>query len=139
QKARFVTTIHQESLRLTGLLDEILDLSALERGERSWENAPVDPDAALDRAVDVCAPLMRQRGMRLSFGERAAGAMVTGEAGRLAQVLISLLINAAKYNDAADPEVKVSTRITGGDFTIEIADNGPGIDESEHGLIFEKF
>src|SRR5690606_19088424 len=39
---RFVSTIHKESLRLTSLLDEILDLSALERGERAWENRPID-------------------------------------------------------------------------------------------------
>ncbi|HCE21632.1 MAG TPA: sodium:solute symporter, partial [Hyphomonas sp.] len=35
-RAKFVSTIHKESLRLTSLLDEILDLSALERGERAW-------------------------------------------------------------------------------------------------------
>src|SRR5690606_32188859 len=53
QRQRFITTIHQESLRLTKLLDEILDLSALERGERSWRNVPVDAEEALDRAVAV--------------------------------------------------------------------------------------
>ena len=40
QRERFVSTIHHESLRLTKLLDEILDLSALEQGERGWENVP---------------------------------------------------------------------------------------------------
>ena len=54
QRQRFVSTIHQESLRLTKLLDEILDLSALERGERAWDNVPVDAEAALDRAIEVC-------------------------------------------------------------------------------------
>src|SRR5690606_38092907 len=46
QRQRFISTIHHESLRLTKLLDEILDLSALERGERNWQNAPVDAEAA---------------------------------------------------------------------------------------------
>ena len=62
QRQHFVSTIHQESLRLTKLLDEILDLSALERGERTWENVPIDAEAALDRALTVCEALLRQRG-----------------------------------------------------------------------------
>ncbi len=61
ERQRFLSTIHTESLRLTQLLDEILDLSALERGEKVWTNTPVDVVSAMDRAVSVCESLARQK------------------------------------------------------------------------------
>lgn len=139
ERKRFVSTIHQESLRLTKLLDEILDLAALERGERGWQNVPIDAEAAFDRAIEVCQALARQRGMRLDVGGRASSAMVVGEADRLCQVLINLISNAIKYNDADRPVVEVRSAVTGKGYTIEIADNGPGIAKAERKLIFEKF
>ncbi len=139
QRQHFVGTIHQESLRLTKLLDEILDLSALERGERTWENVPVDAEAALDRALTVCEALLRQRGVKVELGERAPPTMVEGDADRLCQVFINLISNAVKYNDSDAPVIRVTSWVKGGSYVADIADNGPGIAKGERKLIFEKF
>ncbi|MFD1252014.1 Alkaline phosphatase synthesis sensor protein PhoR [Devosia equisanguinis] len=139
QRQRFVKTIHQESLRLTKLLDEILDLSALERGERSWQNVPVDAEEALTRALSVCDALLRQRGMRVEMGERASTTMVQGDADRLCQVFINLVSNAVKYNEAEEPVVRVSSTVRSGSYVVEIADNGPGISKRNRKMVFEKF
>jgi Na+/proline symporter/nitrogen-specific signal transduction histidine kinase len=139
ERQKFVSTIHQESLRLTNLLDEILDLSALERGERDWENTPIDAEAALERAVRVCDALARQRAMRVSLGERAATAIVAAEPNRLSQVLINIISNAIKYNNSADPSVTVRSWVDGGRYAVEICDNGPGIARADRTKIFEKF
>ncbi len=139
QRQRFLSTIHQESMRLTKLLDEILDLSALERGERTWQNAPVDAEDALNRALSVCDALLRQRGMKVELGERAHTTMVEGDADRLCQVFINLISNAVKYNDADTPIVRVSSSVRAGNYIVEVADNGPGIRKSESKFIFEKF
>src|SRR5690606_25287267 len=139
QRQRFISTIHQESLRLTKLLDEILDLSALQRGERSWQKVPVDAEAALDRAVEVCDALLRQKGLRVQFGERARATMVEGDGDRLCQVFINLISNAVKYNDADDPVVQISSAVRSGQYVVEVADNGPGISKTNRKLIFEKF
>lgn len=139
QRQHFVSTIHQESLRLTRLLDEILDLSALERGERNWDNLPVDAEAALERALQVCDALLRQRGMRVEQGERASRTMVEGDADRLCQVFINLVSNAVKYNNAQAPVLRVTSAVRAGSYVVEIADNGPGIPKTDRKLIFEKF
>jgi Na+/proline symporter/nitrogen-specific signal transduction histidine kinase len=139
EQRRFVSTIHQESLRLTKLLDEILDLSALERGERGWVNVPTDVEAALTRAVEVCDGLARQRGIRFEIGPRAGAAQVSGEADRLCQVLINLISNAIKYNDADDPVVQIRSSVGKRHHIIEIADNGPGIAPRDRRRIFDKF
>jgi len=138
-RARFVSTIHEESLRLTRLLDEILDLSALERGERRWENRPTDAERALTRALDICRPMAEQRGLRIDIGPRAGQAMVNGELDRLAQVFINLISNAIKYNDADRPLVSVTSAIARRRYVVEIADNGPGIPPADRKRIFEKF
>lgn len=139
QRQRFVSTIHQESLRLTKLLDEILDLSALERGERNWQSTTVDAEAALSRAIDVCDALLRQKGMRVEIGKRARPTLVEGDADRLCQVFINLISNAVKYNNADDPVVRITSATRAGSYLVDVADNGPGISRSDGKLIFEKF
>jgi Na+/proline symporter/nitrogen-specific signal transduction histidine kinase len=140
QRRQFVSTIHQESLRLTKLLDEILDLSALERGERTWSNAPINPEQAVDRALAVSEALLRQRNVTVEWGKRALQPIaVEGDADRLCQVFINLISNAVKYNDTSAPVISVSTRLRAGHHLVEIADNGPGIATGERKLIFEKF
>jgi len=139
QRRRFVGTIHEESMRLTKLLDEILDLSALERGERNWETKVIDAEAAVDRALDVCDALLRQKGIRLEQGARAGSTMVEGDPDRLCQVFINLISNAVKYNDSVEPVVRISTVIRAGNFIADVEDNGPGIPKGERTLIFEKF
>jgi signal transduction histidine kinase len=138
-RRKFVNTIHKESLRLTSLLDEILDLSALERGEPVWENHAIDAEDSLDQALHVCDALARRSGTTMHVGARAARATVLADPARLGQVLINLISNAIKYNGTQRPEVAVSSRIEGDSYVIEVADNGVGIPDEERLRIFQKF
>jgi len=139
ERENFTGIIHRETLRLTKLLDEILELSVLERGERAWENRSIDAEEALERAVSVCDALARQRGIRIAVGERAPGTLVLAEPNRLTQVLINLISNAIKYNDTPAPTVAVRSGRDGADYWIEVSDNGPGIAAGEREKIFDKF
>ncbi len=143
RRQRFVGLIHQESVRLTRLLDEILDLSALEHGEREWENRPMDGEAALSRAFDVCEALARKRDIRVlrtQTTERAAGrATVLGDPDRLCQVFINMIANAIAHNRNPDPEVRVRSWSENGSWMVEVADNGEGVPPEHRLSIFEKF
>ncbi|MGN6488879.1 MAG: ATP-binding protein, partial [Devosia sp.] len=139
ERQKFLATIHKESLRLTKLLDQILDLNALERGEAGWQNVPTDAEAVLDGAVEVCSALARQRPVRLVVDKLPGPVRVDADADRLSQVLINLISNAIKYNDAPDPVVEVRSRGSRRHYIIEVADNGPGIARDERALVFEKF
>ena len=138
-QSKFISTIHKESLRLTSLLDEILDLSSLERGERAWDNRPLNAEESLDQALRVCDALARQSNTRVKIGPRASAAHVSADPDRLSQVLINLISNAIKYNGAIAPEVEVRSRITARKYIIEVSDNGLGIAEEERPRIFDKF
>ena len=70
---------------------------------------------------------------------RTHGAIARADADRLNQVFINLISNAIKYNTNPAPWVRVSSRITGGDYEVLVEDNGPGILAEERELIFSKF
>ncbi len=137
QTRRFVGIIHDESLRLTRLLDEILEMSRLEKGELEFDSVPLDPEVMVDRAVDTCQGMARKEGVTLARGTRAGGVRVSGDDDRLQQVLINLLTNAVKYNTSESPRVEVHSRVSGDCYEVDVRDNGPGITDRDR--IFDKF
>jgi Na+/proline symporter/nitrogen-specific signal transduction histidine kinase len=139
QSRRFVQIIHDESERMTRLLDEILDLSLLERGEASWALAPVDAETALARALDISQGLASQHGVSLTSKDRAVQAIVQADPDRLSQVFINLLSNAIKYNTSDAPAVQISSQVSQGRYQAIIEDNGPGIRPADRERIFRKF
>jgi Na+/proline symporter/nitrogen-specific signal transduction histidine kinase len=136
---KFTTTIHDESLRLTKLLDEILDLNNLERGVRRWDNQPTDGEAALTRAIAICEPMATKQNARIIVGKRASATIVNGEPDRLAQVFINLISNAIKYNDNTNAEIHVSSSSNARGYHVDVTDNGPGVAAADRERIFEKF
>jgi len=139
ERQRFLSTIHTESLRLTLLLDEILDLSALERGEKTWANEPVDVTKVLQRAALVCEPLAKSSGIDVHLAKMEDAPLVNANADRLCQVFINLISNAVKYNDSEAPFVLVSMKRSGKRLQIEFQDNGPGIALKDRKRVFNKF
>lgn len=139
QRHRFVGLIHQESVRLTRLLDEILDLSALERGELTWENRPLDGEAVLTRAFDVCEALTRQGEIRIRRSGDVGQAMILGDPDRLCQVFINIISNAISHNRGDDPEIRIHSTVRNGAYVVEISDNGQGIEPQFQNSIFDKF
>jgi len=139
QRQQFVRTIHDESMRLTGLLEEILDLNALERGEKLWANEPVDPNRALNRAIEVCTPVTNKHQVNVKLGNLAKDVRVVANFDRVCQVFINLISNAAKYNDAKNPSVTISSKVNGQQLLVDFIDNGPGISAADTQTIFDKF
>jgi Na+/proline symporter/signal transduction histidine kinase len=139
QSQRFLRIIHDESLRMTRLLDGILELSVLERGAGSWTLAPVDPELALANAIDLCEGLATAAGVRVLRGAAAGPACVMADGDRLSQVFINLISNAIKYNTSPEPFVRIDTALHDGRYEVRVSDNGPGIRADERGQIFTKF
>ncbi len=139
QRKRFVSIIHQESVRLTKLLDEILDLSALEHGESDWVNSPIDAEDVLDRAIAICEALARQKSVKVESVSRAKKGPVFANADRLSQVFINIIANAIAHNDQPQPRVEISSWTTKETYVVEICDNGPGIPKQYRKNIFDKF
>ena len=139
ERTRFISIIHDESIRLTRLLDEILDISRLEAGSADLVLSPVPAGPAINGAVDSVAGMTRERGVTVRIGDVPEDLSIHANSDRLRQVLINLLSNAVKYNTAPEPEIRIETRIDGDQVMIDVIDNGGGISRSEATSVFEKF
>ena len=139
EKRRFLSIIQNESLRLTRLLDGILDLKQMESRELDWVKAPFDPETAIDQAMESCEALARTAGATLKRSSRVRGAWIEGDRDRFAQVFINLISNAIRYNTNVKPTVLVSSSLRRNVYEARVADNGPGIPEDERERIFVKF
>ena len=139
EKLRFLGIIQIESLRLTRLLDGILDVHQMESGQPAWETEVFDPETAIDQAIESCEALARTAGVTVKRPRRARGDKIAGDRDRLAQVFINLVSNAVKYNTDPKPLVTVSSSLRKGVYEARVADNGPGIRPTERERIFLKF
>ncbi|MFO6464010.1 ATP-binding protein [Jannaschia sp. KMU-145] len=137
ERGRYAGIILEESRRLTRLLDDLLDLSVLESGQVELKPEPVDLGDVIDRAVTTAGTGPRPIEIHR---DRAAERMpLLTDPDRLAQVFINIITNAAKYCDAARPELRITVTRAAGAVEVMFVDNGSGIAASDRALIFEKF
>ncbi len=137
---RFIGIIHQESRRLTRLLDELLDISRLESGTVELQLTRIEPQTAIAQALDAMSTLTRNANVAVNVeDDPAAPVAVWANGDRLHQVLLNILSNAVKYNDSETPEIAIRTHRSGAYVLIDIKDNGGGISHEDAPVIFEKF
>ncbi|MEL6208135.1 MAG: ATP-binding protein, partial [Pseudomonadota bacterium] len=140
EQGRFAGVIHDEAIRLTRLLDELLDLSALENAAVRLDISTVDVSALLDRAEAASGVSGGGSGLTVGRDRVAeAGLILRTDADRLVQVFVNLIGNARKYCDAEAPALTISARRAGDGVEVDFVDNGSGIPEESREIIFEKF
>jgi len=136
-RQRYSSIIHGESIRLTRLLDDLLDLSVLENGQVVLNPQAGRLDELLDRAVAATAGQGRQ--IAIERDRLSEDLDVYTDPDRLVQVFINVIANAAKYCDAEDPKLRIRVSVTGQDIHLDFIDNGRGIPARSEAVIFEKF
>lgn len=126
--------IEEESIRMTGLVDDMLVLARLDQG-RPLEQAPVDLAAIAGDALADARAVAPQRQISLSSN---GPVIVTGDDTRLRQVLGNLVRNALVHTPQNSPiEIAVTTGDSVG--RISVADHGPGLANEDMNRIFEPF
>ncbi|MDA0924432.1 MAG: HAMP domain-containing sensor histidine kinase, partial [Proteobacteria bacterium] len=138
-RARFSRIIHDETLRLTRLLDDLLDLSVLEHGRVTLHEGEAVLCDVLDRALRAAGAQAGDGQLKIIRDRQTEAVTLWTDADRLTQVFINLISNAQKYCDAAQPEVVISVRQMPGRIQVDFIDNGSGIPARQQALIFEKF
>ncbi len=131
--------IHSEAVRLTRLLDDLLDLSVLENGTVQLNLELAHLGGMLDRAVQAASQTRPERRFEISRNPLAEEIFLLTDPDRLVQVFINLISNARKYCDAEPAILRIAVRQRGGRVTVDFIDNGKGIAKDKQALIFEKF
>jgi two-component system phosphate regulon sensor histidine kinase PhoR len=135
---RFLGKIRTHADRMAALVEDLLELSRLESGERAPQWDQVAPAEVAQDVVASLSGLAERKGMQLELHDRGAPA-VTTDGERLHRILVNLVDNALKYTpDGGRVEVVVAPGPQGGAL-VEVRDNGPGIPSEHLPRIFERF
>lgn len=137
--AQYGRIIHDEAIRLTRLLDDLLDLSVLENGTVQLNLGLANIQELIDKALPAASNVRPERDFHLRRDPASENIFVRSDADRLLQVFINLVSNARKYCDSPAPELKIVVRQKSGRVFVDFIDNGSGIPKESQGIIFEKF
>ncbi|MBI4371131.1 MAG: PAS domain-containing protein [Elusimicrobia bacterium] len=134
----FLRTIEEQADRLTQLVDDLLDLSAIESGHRPPRLAPTDLEAALEEAAAAFARAAAERGVRLERRPSEGLPPALADRDQLRQVLANLLDNAIKYTEPGG-RVELSAERWESGLRVSVQDTGVGIPEAGLPRVFERF
>ncbi len=136
-RQKYAGIIHSEAIRLTRLLDDLLDLSVLENGQVSLNLR----EGRLSDVIDQAIAAATAAGTPLAIRRNPLAAAITlcTDLDRLVQVFINLIANAQKYCDAPRPELTIAVSVRRGRAIIDFVDNGKGVPRAQQEMIFQKF
>lgn len=127
-----------EAARLSALIDNVLDLGQMERGERSYDMRTDDAADVVREAVRAYTPIGNHAGIELSLQEGPSAAAANLDRGAITQALLNLMENARKYAGNGK-RIDIATSNGNGNFTVRVRDHGPGIDNDEREQVFARF
>lgn len=130
-------TIILEGKRLTGLIDDLLDIAKIEAGKVEWNMESISVAEIIKRAIAVTSSYFEQKELVLIKDFDGELPFIVGDKDRLEQIVINLISNAIKFTDMGS--VTCSVRKLENEIMISVIDTGMGIAEIDQGKVFEKF
>jgi signal transduction histidine kinase len=132
-------SMHEETIRLSRLIDSLRELETIESGELELDLKEVDVLEIARTAVSLFSAQASAKGIELRVVEDDSGnPRLVADSLRLGEVVYNLISNAIKYSPAGS-RVRVSVRADSAFICIAVEDSGPGIPEDERERIFERF
>jgi signal transduction histidine kinase len=129
--------MERQIVQLTRLIDDLLDVSRVDRNKLELRTAPVAVAAVMRTGVETAKPNIDAKGQELAVSYPEA-LYVEGDAVRLAQVVANLLNNAAKFTPPKG-RIELSASAEQGVVALHVADNGIGIAREHLQEVFDMF
>jgi two-component system phosphate regulon sensor histidine kinase PhoR len=137
KREEYLEIICSETERLSGLIENVLDFAALERGKRRYAMRDCDLCDIAQRAIDTLHYRFEREGIEVRLariGEPPHGLL---DEQAMLLVIINLLDNAVKYGGGTPIDVVVDTKER--EIQVTVRDRGPGIDVADRKRVFERF
>ena len=135
----YYKSMRQESERLSRLIENVLDFSRIQRGQKKYAFNLGDINTCIAEVVEMMTPYAAENGfsIRKDFGELTQAAF---DRDAVTQIVVNLLDNAIKYaRSAEDRTITVRTASDAQFVTIEVEDHGPGVPRRQRKKVFEQF
>lgn len=133
-----LTVISNETDRLIGLVEDLLDFSKLQSGGIHMRKAPLDLSRLVEEVGQQFAPSAARRRQELVVERIDSLVPVEGDKDRLKQVLINLLDNAMKFT-AEDGQIRLSLTVEDKLAQVQVEDNGEGIPAEDLKHVMSRF
>lgn len=137
----YLNIISAEASRLTRLINNVLDFSRMERGEKEYNFQPCDLTCVLRETVQTYRPHLEAGGFSFSANLPEQPAPIRGDRDALSQIIVNLLSNAEKYSNGPkeiaveiQPQQAPSPHVD-----VRVLDRGPGVPAGCGEKIFEQF
>ena len=134
-----MTAIQTASEDLAKLVDDILDVAAIDAGQLELELGDVELKELGEDSVALLAHKAQHAGVKLELVEGEVGDPLRADAKRLKQVVVNLLSNALRHTEKGGKVTLSLTRSEGGGATIAVTDDGEGISPERQAVVFERF
>ncbi len=138
QLQELVSSLQRGTLRLTRLIDNLLESVRIESGQLGIRSQRLALADVVREAGELVEGLLAQRDQSLEITLPEDLPDVGGDAPRLTQVFVNLLANANKFGPAGST-IRVSGESSAQEARIWVEDEGPGIPDPERGSVFERF
>jgi signal transduction histidine kinase len=138
QQKDLVLSLERGTLRLTRLIDNLLESVRIESGQLAIRRQSVAVAEVVEDADALIGALLKQRRQKLELEIPDDLPRIDGDGPRLTQVFVNLLANASKFAPE-DSSVHVGAARSDGTVTVWVEDEGPGVPQIESDSIFDRF
>lgn len=133
----FLQKANQNTVNLSNLLNDLIDISMIESGEMRMSYRYFDINIFIQSIISEFIPIAEEKNIKLIFNPAKEGLQVFGDKDKLRQVFVNLLQNAIKYTD--DGSIEVLLEEDKKLVNITVKDTGIGIPEEDINRVFERF
>ena len=136
ERRELLTIIDEESDRLNRLVGEAAEMAQLDANKVEFRLASAPIVSVVEEAIDELKQLLVQHPVDVRIPACLPNARM--DPAHIKEVMVHLIENAAKYSPAGAP-IRITAEAKDQMLNVSIADRGPGIDDFEQSLVFEKF
>ena len=136
QQHELITVIDEETDRLNHLVGEAAEMAQLDANQVELQREPHHIREAIEQAVEEARQSLANHSIEIDIADHLP--LVSIDLERIKDVLRQLLENAGKYSPPGSP-IQITAEADSRALTVSVADRGPGIDDFEQSLIFDKF
>jgi len=136
ERQELLTIINEESDRLNRLIGEAAEMAQLDANKVEFRFVPASIANPVSEALEELKQLLVQHRVDVRIPADLPNARM--DSAHIKEVLVHLIENAAKYSPAGAP-IRITAEAKDQALIVSIADRGPGIDDFEQSLVFEKF
>lgn len=136
QRQQYLSIITREIEKLSHLITQVLNLEKYESGRQRIQPISFDMNDLLQEVMDSLRPLAQEKNKYFVCNAPNEQLLIHADRSLLVQVVYNLVSNAIKF---ANQKIEIIIRKQGDEFEVQISDDGPGIDEHQKDLLFDKF